>query len=45
VLYAEAVSLLEKNNLVVCEIKRDRRDEETTFIANNITPLEDEIYE
>lgn len=43
--FAEAVVLLEKNKLIVCEIKRDRRDEEIAFIANNLTPLEDEIYE
>ena len=40
--YLEAFSLLEKNNLVIAQIKREKRDDNYDFIATKITPLEEE---
>ncbi|NLB48777.1 MAG: DNA polymerase III subunit alpha, partial [Erysipelotrichia bacterium] len=43
-LYAEHFELLEKNRLIICEIKREKRDGNDNYIAKNIAPLEEETY-
>ncbi|HHT66716.1 MAG TPA: DNA polymerase III subunit alpha [Erysipelotrichaceae bacterium] len=40
--YANVLDLVEKNNLVVCDIKRKKRQDDYSYIADNIYPLEDE---
>ena len=39
--YQESITLLEKNNLVIATIKREKRDENYDFICNKIEPLEE----
>ena len=41
-LYQEVYSLLEKNNLVIAEIKRQIRDNNVSYICNSLEPLEEE---
>ena len=40
--YSNSVSLLEKNKLIIAEIKAEKRNDETSYICNSITPLEEE---
>lgn len=39
--YVEGISLLEKNSLVIANIKREKRDENIDYICNKLEPLED----
>ena len=41
-LYVESLPLLEKNQLIIAEVKREKRNENIDFIASAITPLEEE---
>lgn len=42
--YSQFFELLEKNKLIICEIKREKRDDNYYYIANSIAQLEDDIY-
>ena len=39
--YVEGLPLLEKNSLVIAEIKREKREENYDFICNKLEPLEE----
>ena len=39
--YQEAISLLEKNSLIIATIKREKRDDNYDFICNKVEPLEE----
>ena len=39
--YVEGLPLLEKNNLVIANIKREKREDNYDFICNKVEPLED----
>ena len=39
--YVEGLALLEKNSLVIAEIKREKREENYDFICNRLEPLEE----
>ena len=41
-LYVSKIALLEKNKLIIAEIKRQRRNESIDFVADTIAPLEEE---
>ena len=41
-LYVQSLPLLEKNKLIIANITCKKRNEETDYIANTISPLEDE---
>ena len=41
-LYVKSIALLEKNKLIIVEIKREIRNENIDYIARSITPLEEE---
>ena len=41
-LYGKSIALLEKNKLIVVDIKLQNYDDEISYIANTIAPLEDE---
>ena len=41
-LYLQAIALLEKNRLIIAEIKREVREGNVDYIASTISPLEDE---
>ena len=41
-LYVKSIALLEKNKLIIVDIKREIRGEEIDYIASAIAPLEDE---
>ena len=40
--YASSIELLEKNNLIIAQIKSERRGENIDYICNQIEPLEEE---
>ena len=40
--YASSIELLEKNNLIIAQIKAERRGENIDYICNQIEPLEEE---
>ena len=40
--YLQAFSLLEKNKLVIIDVKREKREDEYSYIANKVEPLEEE---
>ena len=40
--YVDALPLLNKNNLVIAEIKKEERDENVSYICNDLQPLEEE---
>ena len=40
--YVKSIALLEKNKLIIVDIKREIRGEEIDYIASTIAPLEDE---
>ena len=40
--YVKSVSLLEKNKLIIADIKSERRNDDIDYIANSIEPLEEE---
>jgi DNA polymerase-3 subunit alpha len=40
--YVKSVSLLEKNKLIIADIKSERRNDDTDYIVSNIEPLEEE---
>ena len=39
--YVEGLPLLEKNSLVIAEIKREKREENIDYICNKLEPLEE----
>ena len=39
--YQDSLALLEKNNLIIAEIKREKRDEDYDYIVQKIAPLEE----
>ena len=41
-LFVQTIALLEKNKLIIAEIKRENREGNVDYIASTITPLEDE---
>ena len=41
-LFVQAIALLEKNKLIIAEIKREVREGNVDYIASTISPLEDE---
>lgn len=44
-LYAKSVDLLRKNQIIIADIEAKNRNDEIDYIANSITPLEEEQYE
>ena len=40
--YVKSVSLLEKNKLIIADIKAEKGNDDTDYIASNIEPLEEE---
>ena len=41
-LYVQSFALLEKNKIIIAEIKREKRGDSIDYICNNIQPLEEE---
>ena len=41
-LYVSSIALIEKNKLIIAEIKREKRNDNIDYIASTITPLEEE---
>ena len=41
-LYVKSFALLEKNHIIIAEIKREKRNDSIDYICNNIQPLEEE---
>ena len=39
--YVDGLALLEKNSLVIAEIKRETREENIDYICNKLEPLEE----
>ena len=40
--YLKSVALLEKNKLIIVNIKQERRNDDIDYICNQIEPLEEE---
>ena len=41
-LYVKSISLLEKNKLIIADIKAEKRNDDIDYICANIEPLEEE---
>ena len=41
-LYVQSIALLEKNKLIIAEIKAEKRNDDIDYICSNIEPLEEE---